>query len=389
MSEENTNNLETHVKPNIMMAIAQRIFMGETGKHFIYSLQEDKFYVYDDGYWCQLFEIEFLTIITRAFPGINSHPIATRKQIVDNFKLLASRRIKIFNQHQHLNFPQGELDVATKELREHHPDYYSTNRIPYNYNCNAICPLWEKSLLDIFEGSIDKVNTLQEFFGYCLTKDTRKEKALLLLGESRTGKSTILQGLRHIVGDDNCSFVALKYISHPQYTPMLINKLINIDTEVSGNALDFERDFKTITSGEPVNCNQKFVETFKFNPFCKMVMSANVFPRITDHSSAFYKRLIIIPCDRVFEENEQNINLKDELLKELSGILNWAIDGLHRLNERGRFEQKDFMKDAVNDLREESNPVETFFKDHIITDVSGGIEIEKGELYQYYREWST
>ena len=87
----------------------------------------------------------------------------------------------------------------------------------------------------------------------------------------------------------------MKNIANPQYTPMLINKLVNIDADVSEHAKEFEAEFKKITSGEPINCNQKFVPTFQFIPYCKIVIAANKFPRITDHSSAFYQRLLVIP----------------------------------------------------------------------------------------------
>lgn len=191
-----------------------------------------------------------------------------------------------------------------------------------------------------------------------------------------------------MVGDGNCSHVPLKNLDNPQYTGMMVNKLLNIDGEVSKKAENFEAEFKTIVTGHEVTCNEKYVAPFKFRPFCKFVMSANIFPRITDHSSAFYKRLIIIPCDRVFEANEQNRNLRDELLLELPGILLWAIEGLKRLNQRGKFEEKDFMKDAIRELEHENNPVEIFFTENVIVDVSqSGIEIEKGDFYKNYENW--
>jgi putative DNA primase/helicase len=278
------------------------------------------------------------------------------------------------------------LCPKTVELRDHNPKYYSTNRLPYKYDKKAECPLWIKSLSEILEDDKSKIGVLQEFFGYCLTRDTKQHKALLLLGESRSGKSTILHILRHLVGETNCSSVPLKFISNPQHTPDLVNKLVNIDTDVSAKAAEFEAEFKTITSGEPLRTNQKFIQAFSFVPYCKVVMAANIFPKITDHSSAFYNRLILIPCDRVFSDEEQNRDLPIMLLEELSGIMNWAIEGLRRLEERGKFEQLDFMKDAVEELENENNPVNLFFDEHIAIDMGG--HIEKGDLYNRFKEWA-
>lgn len=376
---------------NPMYSIASGVANGTYGHNVIYCLQDDHFYIYYDGYWKECFEIELLSDICKTQlakeANIDYYPHATKKQILDSLKLLVYKPLSDFNTNGFLNFPSGLLDVTGNNFLPHNPEIITTIRLPYKYDLIAECPLWEKTLLEIFDNNESKVRILQEYFGYCLTRDTRKEKALLLLGESRTGKSTILHVLRHLIGVKNVSSVPLKFISNPQYTPMLINKMVNIDADVSGNAQEFEAEFKIITSGEPVSCNQKFVATFEFTPYCKMVMAANEFPRITDHSSAFYKRLILIPCDKVFEESEQNINLKDDLLKELSGILNWSMRGLIRLNARGRFEHNKFMTDAIKDLREESNPTEVFFNEFVEINVKEEAEIDKGELYASYVSW--
>jgi len=383
MSEEEKPKIDYFYK------IAKLIADGKSTINLIYCLEEDRFYYYDNGVWRFIFEIELLNIISSQYQWMNNCTVNRRKQVFENLKSLTHKRVDLFNVEGYLNFPQGLLSPLEEKIIPHDMKYISTFQMKYNYDEFATCPLWTKTLLEIFDNDNDKVLILQEFFGYCLTRDTRKEKALLLLGESRTGKSTILHVLRELVGRNNCSSVPLKFISNPQYTPMLINKMVNIDSDVSGKAEAFEAEFKIITSGEPVSVNQKFVATFEFSPYCKLVMAANEFPRITDHSSAFYKRLILLPCDRVFEEAEQDIRLKDKLIKELPGILNWATLGLQRLYMRGRFEQKDFMREAVSQLREESNPVEAFFKDHIKTDVSADFMIDKADLYKNYRNWCT
>lgn len=378
----------TSAKQDDMYSVAERVQMGENGHWYTYCLEENKFYIYENGFWKQIFEIEIIAQTCKSMPGINRFPMSKRSKIIDNLRILIHKHLDVFNKGNYINFKEGMFNIDTGRIEDHHPDFFSTLRMDYSYNWNANCPLWLKTLGEIFENNKEKIGIIQEYFGYCLTKDTKREKAMLFLGESRTGKSTVLQTGRALIGNRNCSSVSLKHISNPQYTPMLMNKLINIDSDVSSKATDYEAEFKIITSGEPISCNQKFIPTFEFTPYCKLLMAANEFPRISDHSSAFYKRLILIPCDRVFEENEQDIHLKENLLKELPGIFNWAYEGLERLNARGKFEHNQFMTDAIEELREESNPVEAFFRNHIEVDLSGGVEIEKGELYKKYYLWA-
>lgn len=375
------------VKQDIFYSYAFSIKQGTYG-HYFYSLYENYFYFYDNGVWNQLNEIQFLGDIQKKILSLTKWPIGTRKQVVDNFKHLKYLKLDELNKFPLINFINYMYDPLGNNILAHNEEYYSTIRIPYNYTKAATCELWLKTLNEIFENDKDKIEILQEFIGYCLTADNEQKKALLLLGDTDTGKSTIIDIFRELIGDINCSNVPLQYLSNPQYTPLLINKMVNIDPEVSKNAVEYEREFKLITGGknEKVSCNQKHIPTFEFTPRCKLLLSANIFPKITDHSSAFYQRLIVIPCNRRFLEHEKNRNLHTLLREELPGIFNWACQGLWRFKERGRFKQYDFAVEAIQELEDENNPSNLFFKEHI--EIIKGTEIEKGELYEKYKQWS-
>lgn len=279
------------------------------------------------------------------------------------------------------------FDPVTLQKFPHAKEHYSTIRMPYKYDPEAKCPLWLKTLEEIFEKNQAKMDLTQEFFGYCLSPDNEQKKGLLFLGETDTGKSTILDILREVVGDTNIANVPLQHLANPQYTPLLINKMINIDPDINKNAKDYEREFKIITGGknEKVSCNQKHIPTFEFVPKCKLILGANEFPKITDHSAAFYQRLIIIPCERRFQEHEKNRYLHEQLMQELPGIFNWFITGLKRLKERGSFKRHAFTTEAIEELENENHPSNHFFDDHV--EIVMGDEIEKGELFSHYKRW--
>lgn len=371
-----------------MYSLAAGMANGDASMEFAYCVEEDKFYYYQEGYWQPLFEIELMSLAHKKYPDLERQTLSRKSQIIGHLKMLVRHRLDEFNLPAGwINLRNYMLKPEGKVIAGHDKSCLSTIRLDYEYSSISTCPLWLKTLSEIFEDNASKTEALQEYFGYCLSRNNDQIKALLLLGDSKSGKSTILHTLRHLLGAANCSSVPLKFISNPQYTPLLINRLVNIDADVSGKAEAFEAEFKIITSGEPVSVNQKFIPTFEFTPYCKLVLAANIFPRITDHSSAFYKRLVLIPCDRIFTEREQNRKLKNQLLEELPGILNWSLDGLERLNERGYFQENDFMNEAIEELREDSNPVEVFFKDNIAIDLDPGIKIDKSRLYKYYTMW--
>ncbi len=394
------------IKGERLFSLAMDVVKGECGE-FTYLLQEDNFYVYEDGYWKIIPSLKLLGILQEGLIreikvklGDNNYAMqkgkiltkytpARKKQIIDHLKILLLKELDEFNTHPLINFENGMFDPLGINLLKHEPKYLSTIRIPYKYDPLAKCELWIKVLMDIFEGDNDKMQALQEFFGYCLSSDNEQKKGMLLLGETNTGKSTIIDIFRELIGEMNCSNVPLQYLSNPQYTPLLINKMVNIDPEVNKEAINYEREFKILTGGkkERVSCNQKHIPTFEFTPRCKIILSANIFPRITDHSSAFYQRLLLIPCNRQFSDEEMDRNLDDKLRVELSGIFNWVLEGYHRLNKRRRFQQYDFMREAVDELEDENNPCNLFFREHIEVDLSEGTYIEKSELFRKFIDW--
>ena len=97
--------------------------------------------------------------------------------------------------------------------------------------------------------------------------------------------------------------------------------------------------------------------------------------------------MILIPCNRIFLEAEQNKQLPIQLIEELPGILNWALEGLKRLNDRTMFEKLEFMKEAISELEDENNPVNLFFREHIKIEM--GSYLEKGELYDRFKDWAV
>jgi len=375
-------------KQDIYYSFAYEIIKGNGGGEYIYSLQEDYIYSYENGVWKQIFDIEFLDRVEKALPEITKFPLPAKKQIIENFKHKKYVRLESWNKYPLINFENYMFDANGMNVLAHKSEYLSTIRIPYKYDALAKCDLWIKSLMEIFEKNTKKIDLLQEFFGYCLSSENEQKKGFLLLGETDTGKSTIIDTFRDVMGDVNISNVPLQYLAHPQYTPLLINKAVNLDPDVNKNAMDYEREFKIITGGksEKVSCNQKHIPTFEFTPKCKLILAANIFPKITDYSSAFYQRLLVVPCERRFQEHEKDRLLNEKLKEERAGIFNWMVEGLHKLKTRGRFEQHDFMVKAVEELENENNPSNIFFEEHV--EISMGEFVEKGELFEQYVRWA-
>jgi len=90
----------------------------------------------------------------------------------------------------------------------------------------------EIELLGIFPDDTGKSDIVQEFFGLCLTKEQKYDKALFLIGGKANRKSTILHILQRILGERNYSSVPLKLFNNPHHTANFYNRLANISMKI-------------------------------------------------------------------------------------------------------------------------------------------------------------
>jgi putative DNA primase/helicase len=201
-------------------------------------------------------------------------------------------------------------------------------------------------------------NFLQEYIGYTLLGDTRHQVAAWLIGEGGTGKGTIatvtaalhkqtialnlnaLEGFR-LAGLHSASLVLV------DETPTRIN----------------EQTLKTLISGDMIQIDRKYRDMLTLRPTAKWLVNGNSLPAISDHSTGFWRRWFIFPFN-VVPSKKQPMLAQQIIDEELSGVLNWALEGLQRLLKRNGFpEQPAEMKNATSHGKMQSNNVAAWVVD--------------------------
>ena len=255
------------------------------------------------------------------------------------------------------------------------------------YNEKADCPLFKKFIKEVI--SENDVLNIQEFFGYCLYRDYHIHRAFMLFGAGSNGKSTILKVIKALLGSDNIVSIPLQEFDTDRFaSAYLYNKLADTYADLPGKALYNTGKFKMLTGNDMISGQLKFKSSFNFTNFAKMIFSCNKIPKSHDDTDAFWRRWIIIMFNRKFEGKEKDIKLIDKLTTddELSGIFNWAIEGLKRLLKNGDFSNYE----SVEKMRElyirKSDPVHTFVMDNVIQDDEA--EIVKSDLFNEYKKYA-
>lgn len=347
----------------------------------IYSAGE--YYEYRDSFYQTIAEDTIACYIKSILN--DKFSVRFKNEVLNSLRASCYIDHQLLNNTQYLNLKNGLFDIETENLVPHSPDIYSTIQLAVSYNRESKCPLWIKSVSEIFENSASKAAILQEYFGLCLTKEVRYCKALFMLGEGRNGKSTVLYILENIVGEQNKCSIPLDKLSDFHYVANLLNKLVNISIETNSKAEVYDAMFKSITSGDSVTADPKYRNPFTFRPYCKLIYALNNMPRVNDKTDAYFRRLLILKFNKQFSGIDDNKGLKDELMREIDGIFLWCLEGYRRLKERGDFSIGEDIQTEINEHRKENNNVIVFVEEECERDTWN--QVSKDELYQAYKRW--
>jgi P4 family phage/plasmid primase-like protien len=276
-------------------------------------------------------------------------------------------------------------------LLPHTPRWFSPLCLPYPFDADADCPRWRAFLERNLEADGQRIELLQEWFGYSLTPDTSRQKFIVFEGEGSNGKSVVGAALEATLGSGNCSHVPLECFGERfQLTPT-IGKLANIASEVGELDKAAEGFLKSFTSGDAMQLDRKHKPPIQAVPTARLVLATNNRPRFSDRSGGLWRRMILMPFRVIIADDDpgrvfgMDKSAWWEASGELPGILNWALAGLDRLRRQDRFTRSEVCEQALAEYRTENNPARMFLLE-VCRETPEG-QAPCGELYKTYRNW--
>ncbi|PMP83952.1 MAG: hypothetical protein C0175_00915, partial [Caldisericum exile] len=293
------------------------------------------------------------------------------------------------NEHK-IVIRNGILNLDTLTLQPFSPDFYSLVKFPVKYDPDSK----PGRIVDVLKQLMreEDLVVFQEWVGYNLwIFNYEAQKALMLVGEGGNGKSTALKFLVALLGKENVASKSLHELeSDPHAMAYLFGKVANIYPDLPTKDIYSTGTFKMLTGGDRIESRKLYQAPFSFTNIAKLTFSANKIPKVPDDSTAFFRRWIIIEFPYVFEGTDKEIKgLADELIKdedELSGFLNWALEGLQRLRNNGwHFSYNKSTEEIRNEYEMRSNQYLAFKENCLILDPSA-TETKDG-IYQAFKEF--
>lgn len=293
------------------------------------------------------------------------------------------------------------IDLHTGQARTQQPTDYITKSTGCTYDPSATCPTWDAFLRSLFcglDGSADTdddqgmIGYLQMAMGYMLTGRVSEKQFFFLHGGGDNGKSRVAAVVKELWGSYAVQSSTSAFMQKQDgggATPELARlqgMRVVIASETEEKQILAEGLVKAITGGESFTARQLYGAPFDFMPKFKLFMSGNDRPTIRSDGRAIWSRIHLVPLSRTFELHEQDSHLADKLSKELSGILNWAIQGCLMWQQVGRLVMPKRMVQEVQRYKSDMDLIQQWMDE--CCNLGATLTATSADVYRSFSHWA-
>lgn len=279
----------------------------------------------------------------------------------------------------------GSLDIGTGQILPHRLEHYATRRVACQIDPAAGCPVWLQFLREALpEGAAP---CLQEWIGAALVRGKVRElsKGMIVYGPSRTGKTQITEVLRALLGGATCG-LRVRAMSERFGMQPLIGASGWVADDAVGQREEMDAEaYKVIVTGESVSVERKNRTNVETSFDLPVLLTMNNYPIVRDDSDAVYNRSLVLPMTRQWSEEEARPVARIIVATELSGVLNWALEGWKRLAARGRFDPPEAMIAAGKEFKGQNNLMEEFLE--LCIEPAPQMYVLRNDLIRIFNNW--
>jgi len=295
------------------------------------------------------------------------------------------------------------LDLRLGEPIKARPEQMVSKAAPTSWQgLTHPCPTWDQFLFDVFEGNAELIDFVHRLLGYCITGVTREHILPVFWGAGRNGKGTIIEILRHVLGE----------LAGPVQAEMLLDQGRGRSSAAPSPDIMLLRGLRLAYASEtdrgsrfsPARCkwltgSDSLVgrwphdrRAVTFRPTHKLLLLTNNKPSAPPEDFAFWERVVLVPFRLSFvsrdpkAENERRADLQlfEKLKAEASGILAWLVRGCIAYQERG-LAVPDIVRSATIEYRRDDDFLSEWIEERCKIVPEGWTR--SGVLYQDFESW--
>ena len=383
----------------LMHLVLDRYFRG--GKHLMLST-DGRFWHYDVRLWRP---VQDQWVAGKVLETIQGNPVKNQKTASVLSQVLTMLRAKLAVKDDLLGFvadpapvincSNGELWIAqdgSVELRPHRPGSYLRHCLDVAYDPDAPCPEYDRAVLEIF-GQADNPKAMvrhwNELIGYLVQPRRNIPLIVILLGGGDNGKTVLIRTVVRLLGSQLVHAQRVEDLDKNRFAMgSLFGKLLFVDDDVRAGVRLPDGVLKTVSEAKEVTGELKYHPSFNFVVRTVPVLLCNNIPSLADLSHGMLRRLMVVPFNRRFTDQDRDPDLFEEIwAKELPGVLNRALRGYRRLLERGaKFKRPAAVEKATKRWLQQANPLPAFVEDHCMRQAEGRCLMK--DFYAAYTTWT-
>ena len=291
-----------------------------------------------------------------------------------------------------LGVANGVLDLNTGLLRDDDAkDELITKQATVEFFPEATCPQWEAFIEQITGGDTEYAKYIQSAVGYSLTGKTTEQVLFFLYGIGANGKSTFVNTIQKLLGDygqqsSSATFMASKRGAINNDVARLRGSRFVATTETEEGSRFDESNLKLLTGGDKVTARFLHKEHFEFSPEFKLWISGNHKPYIKGNDEGIWRRIKLLPFAHCIAPEDQDKELPRKLSAELSGILNWALEGCIDWQRNG-LGSCSIVDSSTSAYRIDMDIIQSWIDE--CSNASPNHKERASELFRSYKHWAT
>jgi len=348
--------------------------------------ENDEIYVYKNGLYIEGGETHIKEMLHRLYYGIPKNEVS---------ELLATIRATTFvtneefdTQPELIHLKNCILNIKNLRVFDQTHELLTRNQVQTVYNPNARCPNILKFLAQIMPDP-DDLKSLIELLSSILLHKRKLEKAIIFVGDQANGKSTLIEVIISLLGENNVANISLQRLASNRFaTSSMVGKILNAYGDLDIDSIEQTGMIKQIISHDHIMVEKKNKNAFSTKIPIRLLYSANKLPEFPNADEAIYRRFWVIKFPIMIPSKDRDINLLEKLTtpEEKSGFLNILVANAHQiLHRQFQFTHYQSLEKTKSLWREKSDSVSSFAETQVVVNPDSVIKCEV--LYQTYRSW--
>ncbi|WP_203820537.1 phage/plasmid primase, P4 family [Paractinoplanes ferrugineus] len=295
-----------------------------------------------------------------------------------------------------LNTPAGVVDLRTGEVSAADPRLLHTRSTAVAADFERRSEVFTAFLHDTFGDDDELAGYVQRLIGVSAIGSVLEQLLPFAVGPGANGKSTLLEAAMHALGrgDDGYAragssemLMVRKHAEHPAELAQLSGARLVVCAELDEGQRFAEARVKQLTGRDSLSARFMRRDWFTFEPSHTLWLLGNHLPAARAGGPAFWRRIRVLPFNRVVPPERQDKKLGERLAQDAPAILAWIIAGAAAYHQGGLREPVS-VSSATEAYARDQDTVGRFVEEQCHRQPgSAGVRTAVSVLREAYQQW--